>query len=126
MSSITSLFPIGLQSQFRPENTNSSGNAIRSAYNSDRPAPSSRDSPTDNTELSQFAELMSGLRLIAQTDPGQYRAILAAIGASISNAAEDTSGNSAAAGMIAQLESDFSDANTTVQPPFETQPSTTE
>lgn len=118
MSSITGLFPIGLQSQFRPENTNSSGNAIGSANNPDRPTPSSPDSATDNTDLSQFAELMSGLQLLAQTDPGQFQEILAEIGASISNAAEDASGSgsASAAGMVAQLESDFTDARATSRP----------
>jgi hypothetical protein len=61
---------------------------------------------------------MSGLQLLAQTDPGQFQAILAEIGASISNAAEDASGsgNSAAASMVAQLESDFTDASAAAKP----------
>ena len=118
MSPITGLSPIALQSQFHTRNTTSSGNAFDSANHPDRPAPLPRDSATDNTDLSQFAELMSGLRLLAQTDPAQAQAILAAIGAGISNAAQaaSASGNAAAAGMVSQLESDFSDASTAVQP----------
>jgi hypothetical protein len=126
MSSITASFSNGLQAQLGPEKTNSSGKAIGSSLNSpDRAAPSSPGAATDNTELSQFAGLMSALRLLQQTDPSAYRAILAEIGASISNAAEGASaaGNAAAAGMVAQLESDFSDANVAMQPQPATQPS---
>jgi hypothetical protein len=116
MSPITGLSPIGLQSQFRAGNANSSGNALGATNHPGPAATSPPDSATDNVNLSQFAELMSGLQLLAQTDPGQFQAILAEIGASISNAAEDAAGNSAAAGMVAQLESDFSDASTAAKP----------
>jgi hypothetical protein len=128
MSSITSSFPNGLQAQFAPENKNSSGNAIGSSLSTpDRAAPSSPDAATDNTELSQFAELMSGLRLLQQTDPSEYIAILSEIGASISNAAVGASagGNAAAASVVAELEADLSDANPAMQPVPATKPSTT-
>ncbi len=127
MSSITSSFPNGLQAQFGPENKNSSGNAIGSSVsNPDPTAPSSSGSATDNTELSQFAELMSGLRLLQQTDPSEYLAILSEIGSSISNAAVGASagGNAAAASIVAELEADLSDANPAMQHPPATQPST--
>jgi hypothetical protein len=127
MSSITASFPNGLQSQFGPENKNSSGNAIGPSVNSpNRAASSSLGSATDNTDLSQFAELMSGLRLVQQTDPGAYKELLSAIGARISNAAEDASsaGSAAVAGLIAELEADLSDASAGLQPPPATEPST--
>jgi hypothetical protein len=125
MSSITGSFPNGLQAQFGPENKNSSGNAIGSSRSSpDRAAPSSPGSATDNTELSQFAELMSGLRLLQQTDPGEYRAILSEIGASISNSALGASagGNAAAASVVAELAGDLSDANSAMLSPPAAQP----
>jgi hypothetical protein len=127
MSSISPSFPNGLQAQFGPENTNSSGKAIGSSLNNpDRAAPSSPGSATDNTELSQFAELMSGLRLLQKTNPSEYIAILAEIGASISNEAVGASsvGNVAAASVIAQLEADFIDAGPATQPLSATDPST--
>jgi hypothetical protein len=126
MSSITSSFPNGLQAQFAPENKNSSGNAIGSSLSSTvRAASSSPGSATDNTELSQFAELMSGLRVLQKTDPSAYIAILSEIGASISDAAQGASsaGNAAAASIVAELESDLTDANPAMRPPPATQPS---
>jgi hypothetical protein len=125
MSSITSSFPNGLHAQFGPENKNSTGNAIGSSLsNPNRAAPSSPGSATDNTELSQFAELMSGLRVLQKTDPSAYIAILSEIGASISDAAQGASsgGNAAAASVVAELESDLSDAYA-AKPAPGTQPS---
>jgi hypothetical protein len=124
MSSIPASFPNGLQLQFGPENANSSSKAIGSSLSSPERAgasshdSASRGSSTDNMELSQFAELMSGLRTLQKTDPAQFLAILSEIGASISNAAQGAAsvGNAGAASVVAQLDSDFGDANSALHP----------
>ncbi len=112
MSSITSSFSIGLQEKFGPEGTNSpgktSGGSSRSVVNA---APDSPGSMTDSMQLSQLAGLLSGLRLLEQSDPAAYKAILSELGASLSYQGQDASsaGNSAATSLLAGLAGDFTD-----------------
>lgn len=125
MSPITSSAPIGLDPQRSQERAVSTEGAVHQSPNLTLgSARSSAESITDNMQLSQFAVLLSGLRLLQQTDPAEFRAILSQIGAGLSDAAEGASSedNAAAAGIISDLNGDFSAAppNAQIQ---ESQPS---
>lgn len=114
MSSITGPFPIDLQSQRGPEGKNSTASAIgTSSTGAGSAVAPSPDSATDGTQLSQLAELLSALRVLQKTDPTEFRAVISDLSASLSNAAQGASsgGNAAAASVLAELESDVTDAS---------------
>ena len=68
---------------------------------------------SDNGKLSPFAQLMSTLQQLQQSDPAQYKAVTSQIATNLTNAAQTAKadGNTTAATQLTQLASDFSDAS---------------
>jgi len=73
----------------------------------------------DNGQLSPFAQLMSMLQQLQQSDPSKYQQVTQQIAANLQNAAQSAqaNGNSAAANQLNQLSTDFSSASKSGQLP---------
>jgi hypothetical protein len=73
----------------------------------------------DNSQLSPFADIMSTLQQLQQTNPSQYQQITQQISANLLTAAQtaQTDGNTAAAALLNQLSTDFSGASKSGQLP---------
>jgi hypothetical protein len=116
MSSISSLSNTYLQSilsaasQSTPLNSNTAANLVSSA---------SKTQPADSNQLSSFAQLLSTLQQLQQSDPTQYQQVTQQIATNLKNAAQTatTEGNSTAAAQLNQLASDFSTASQNGQLP---------
>jgi len=70
-------------------------------------------------QLSPFAELLNTLQQLHQSNPAQYQKVTQQIAANLTSAAEtaQSSGHTAAAGVLNQLASDFSNASQNNQLP---------
>jgi hypothetical protein len=79
----------------------------------------SSSSQSDNTELSPFAQLMSMLQQVQQSDPAKYKQIAQQIATNLQSAAQTATsqGNTAAATQLNQLSADFSNASQSGQVP---------
>ncbi len=68
---------------------------------------------SDNGQLSPFAQLLSTLQQLQQSDPNQYKAVTSQISTNLTNAAQTAKadGNTTAASKLTQLAGDFSDAS---------------
>jgi hypothetical protein len=73
----------------------------------------------DNGQLSPFAQLMSTLQHLQQTNPTGYKQVTSQIAANLTSAAQtaQSSGNTAAATQLTQLATDFTDASQNGQMP---------
>src|ERR1700730_791484 len=73
----------------------------------------------DNSQLSPFADIMSTLQQLQQTNPSQYQQITQQISANLLTAAQtaQTNGNTTAATQLNQLSTDFSGASKSGQLP---------
>jgi hypothetical protein len=73
----------------------------------------------DNSQLSPFADIMSTLQQLQQTNPSQYQQITQQISANLLTAAQtaQTDGNTTAATQLNQLSTDFSSASKSGQLP---------
>ena len=73
----------------------------------------------DNSQLSPFADIMSTLQQLQQTNPSQYQQITQQISANLLTAAQtaQTDGNTTAAPQLNQLSTDFSSASKSGQLP---------
>lgn len=93
--------------------TNTTGNNPNSG------AVSSVATQSDNGQLSPFAQLMSTLQQLQQSDPAKYQQITRQIATNLQNAAQtaQTDGNSAAANQLNQLATDFTNASKSGQLP---------
>jgi|SRR5579872_754489 len=76
-------------------------------------------SPSDNSRLSPFAQLMSTLQQLQQSDPAKYQQVTQQIAANLQAAAQtaQANGNSTAATQLTQLSKDFTTASTSGQLP---------
>ncbi len=74
---------------------------------------------TDSNQLSPFAQLMSTLQQLQQTDPAKYIQVTQQIATNLSAAAQTatTNGNTSAANQLNQLATDFTNASQTGQLP---------
>ena len=83
--------------------TKASGNSVTSAGNALQ---------ADSNQLSPFAQLMSTLQQLQQSDPAKYRQVTQQIATNLTSAAQTatTTGNSTAANQLNQLATDFSSA----------------
>jgi hypothetical protein len=74
---------------------------------------------TDNQQLSPFAQLLSTLQQLQQTDPAKYQQVTQQIAANLESAAQtaQADGNSTAATHLNQLATDFTTASTSGQLP---------
>ena len=82
-------------------------------------ALSSVAQPPDNSRLSPFAQLMSELQQLQQSDPAKYRQVTQQIATNLQSAAQtaQADGNTTAATQLNQLASDFTSASTSGQLP---------
>lgn len=73
----------------------------------------------DSPQLSPFAQLMSQLQKLQQSDPAKYQQVTQQIATNLQDAAQtaQASGNSTAANRLNQLAGDFSNASTSSQLP---------
>jgi hypothetical protein len=80
---------------------------------------SSVGQPSDSQQLSPFAQLMSTLQQLQQSNPTQYASVTKQIATNLQSAAQSatSSGNTAAASQLNQLASDFTAASTSGQLP---------
>lgn len=73
----------------------------------------------DNGQLSPFAQLMSTLQQLQQSNPTEYKQVTEQIATNLQNAAKTatTDGNSTAASQLTQLATDFTNASQSGQLP---------
>jgi hypothetical protein len=93
-------------------NTSSAGNTASTAT-------SSLGLQADNSQLSPFAQLMSTLQQLQQSNPTQYKQVTQQIATNLQTAAQtaQSQGNSTVATQLNQLATDFTNASTTGQLP---------
>ncbi len=116
MGSISSLSSNYLQSilgsvlQNSGLTTNTAGNSVTSAGNALQ---------ADTNQLSPFAQLMSTLQQLQQSDPTKYTQVTQQIATNLQAAAQTatTNGNSTAANQLNQLATDFTNASQSGQLP---------
>jgi hypothetical protein len=77
-------------------------------------------SQSDSTQLSPFAQLVSALQQLQQSDPTKYAQVTQQIATNLQSAAQtaQSQGNSTAANQLTQLASDFSNASQSGQIPI--------
>jgi hypothetical protein len=75
--------------------------------------------PSDNSQLSPFAQLMSTLQQLQQSDPAKYQQVTQQISTNLQSAAQTdlANGNPAAANQLNQLATDFTNASKSGQLP---------
>ena len=75
--------------------------------------------PSDSGQLSPFAQLMSTLQQLQQSNPAQYQQVTQQIATNLQNAAKTatTDGNTSAAAQLNQLATDFTNASQSGQLP---------
>ena len=80
---------------------------------------SSLQSPSDNSQLSPFVQLMNTLQQLQQSNPTQYQQVTQQIATNLQAAAQTatSSGNTTAATQLSQLATDFTNASTSGQLP---------
>ena len=96
--------------------TNSANNSLSTS------AASSVFQAPDSSQLSPFAQLMSQLQKLQQTDPAKYQQVTSQIATNLQTAAQTATaaGNTTAATQLTQLATDFSNASKSGQlPPME-------
>jgi hypothetical protein len=73
----------------------------------------------DNSQLSPFAQLMSTLQQLQQSNPGKYQQVTQQISANLQSAAQtaQSQGNTSAANQLNQLATDFTSASQSGQLP---------
>ena len=73
----------------------------------------------DNSQLSPFAQLMSTLQQLQQSNPTEYQQVTQQIGTNLQSAAQTATqdGNTSAASQLSQLSTDFTNASTSGQLP---------
>ena len=119
MSSISNISSTYLQSilsaalQGNGSTPNTNGNSLSSA------SLSSLGLQTDNQRLSPFAQLMSTLQQLQQSDPTKYQQVTQQIATNLQSAAQtaQADGNSTAANQLNQLSADFTSASKSGQLP---------
>ncbi|HEV3331078.1 MAG TPA: hypothetical protein VG096_08870 [Bryobacteraceae bacterium] len=115
MSPLTSLAGGYLQSIM---STVLQGTGVQNDTNSSS-ATSSVGLQADNSQLSPFAQLMSTLQQLQQTDPTKYQQVTQQIATNLQSAAQtaQSQGNTTAANQLNQLSTDFTTASKTGQLP---------
>jgi hypothetical protein len=96
--------------------TNSANNSLSTS------ASSSVAQPADNSQLSPFAQLMSELQKLQQTDPAKYQQVTQQIATNLQTAAQTATaaGDTTKAARLTQLATDFGNASKSGQlPPME-------
>ena len=93
--------------------TNSANNSLSTS------AASSITQAPDNSQLSPFAQLMSELQKLQQSDPAKYQQVTQQIATKLQSAAQaaQAAGDTTGATQLAQLSNDFSSASKSGQLP---------
>jgi hypothetical protein len=93
--------------------TNSANNSLSTS------AASSITQAPDNSQLSPFAQLMSELQKLQQTDPAKYQQVTQQISTNLQTAAQTATaaGDTTKAAQLTQLSNDFSSASKSGQLP---------
>ncbi len=94
------------------------GAALKTNANTTSISGSSAQAPSDNGQLSPFAQMMNKLQQLQQTNPIEYVQVTSQIAASLQTAAKTATaeGNSPAATQLNQLATDFTNASKSGQP----------
>jgi hypothetical protein len=110
ISSINGLSNSYLESIIAKANQNGNSTAIQG---------SSNGLSTDNSQVSEFAQLMSTLQQLQQSNPTQYEQVTQQIATNLTSAAQtaQSEGNTTAANQLTQLANDFTNASQTGQMP---------
>jgi hypothetical protein len=119
MGSINNLTSSYLQSVLNSA-LQSSGLTTNSTQNTAASTSTSSVAPlTDSQQLSPFAQLMSTLQQLQQTDPTKYQQVTQQIATNLQSAAQTAtaSGNTTAATQLTQLSTDFTNASKSGQLP---------
>ena len=118
-SSISGLSSNYLQSLLSSalQGTNSTSNSTGSLLNGI--SSSSLGQTSDNSNLSPFAQLMSTLQQLQQSNPTQYAQVTEQISTNLQSAAQtaQSEGNTSEANQLSQLSTDFSNASQNGQLP---------
>ena len=87
--------------------------------NANKTSSTSLQSQTDNGQLSPFAQLLSTLQQLQQSNPTQYQQVTQQIATNLQTAAQTATadGNSTAATQLTQLATDFTNASQSGQLP---------
>jgi len=119
MGSINSLSPSHLQSMLGTVLQGIGGTNNTTANSLNSIGTSSVALPADNPQLSPFAQMMSMLQQLQQSDPTKYQQVTQQIATNLQNAAQtaQTDGNSTAAAQLGKLASDFNSASQSGQLP---------
>ena len=77
------------------------------------------NAPADNGQLSPFAQIVSELQQLQQSNPTQYQQVTQQIATNLQSAAQSAqaAGNTTAANQLTQLSTDFSNASSSGQLP---------
>jgi hypothetical protein len=110
-SYVQSILTSAIQGAGLTANTNSNSLSSLDALSS--PAPS------DNSRLSPFAQVMSELQQLQQSDPSKYQQVTKQIATNLQSASQtaQSQGNTTAATQLSQLATDFTNASKSGQLP---------
>jgi hypothetical protein len=121
MSSINNISSSYLQSIFNStlQNAGVTSNSNGTSNSTSSITSPSLSSLSDNSNLSPFAQLMSTLQQLQQSDPSKYQQVTEQIATNLLGAAQtaQAQGNTAAANQLNQLSQDFTNASQSGQLP---------
>jgi len=119
MGSINTLSSNYLQSIFNNAVQSAGLNTNTTTNTSSTTDASSLALPTDNQQLSPFAQIVSQLQQLQQSDPTKYQQVTQQIATNLQSAAQtaQADGNTVEATQLNQLSTDFSSASTSGQLP---------
>ena len=98
---------------------NSEASGTKSSTSTASSSATSSTESTDNSQLSPFAQILSTLQQLQQSNPTEYAQITKQIATSLQTAAQaaQSEGNTSAASPLSQLAADFTKASTSGQLP---------
>jgi hypothetical protein len=98
---------------------NATGLSSKATSNRASNVSASQAGQPDQTQLSPFAQLMSSLQQLQQSDPAKYQQVTQQVATNLQGAAQtaQASGNTTAANQLNQLATDFTSASQTGQIP---------
>jgi len=119
MTSISGIASSFLQSALSTALQNSGLTSATTPKNLSTTGTSSVTPTADTQQLSPFAQMMSTLQQLQQTDPTKYKQVTGEIATNLQSAAQTAQlqGNSTAASQLTQLSTDFKSASTSGQLP---------
>ena len=100
-------------------NQSAASSTVNSTNSANSTDPSSLTAPQDNQQLSPFAQMLSTLQQMQQSDPAKYQQVTGQIAQNLQSAAKTASagGNVTQADQLSQLATDFSSASQNGQMP---------